>query len=253
MTLFEQFIARGSFFALLTGVGLVFGGLSSSAWASEAKAVAIESEIVFTPEGFDDNDNAQVVLDGWLPTSCHQLADPEVKIDAENLMIQVAAQATKEGTFCLPRATRFTQVVDLGILPYGDYDIVTNNGQLTEPLLVAEADKAGPDDYQYPKIDKAYADFAPEYRQVTASRWAVVIEGEYLNSCQEIAEIVVTDSGDTVEVQPILRSTEAITCLPVVTPFVTRAPLPDYATQGRYLLHVRGFDGTAANSVFTVQ
>jgi hypothetical protein len=223
---------------------------ASAQGADESRIVGLKAEILFAPKGFDDNDQVEVVLDGWLASSCDKLGETKFKLDRETLTIAVEATATREPGVCMPVLSPFTAVVAIGHLPMGDYKVVANGGELAEDLPITEATSAGPDDYTYANVTNAFVDFAPDAK--SDSRYSVVVEGQFTDSCQKIEELRVIDSGKTFEVLPII-GTDGEECLPVMRPFAARGQMPEFTEDGRYLLHVRKHNGQALNKVFSVK
>ena len=144
--------------AVLSGVTLA-AGVSFAA----DNIVKVDADYLFVPEGFDDNDNVQVVLDGWLNSSCDVAMKPEVKMNLEDGIIEVNARAQKGNHICMPVLIRYTAIADLGVLPMGEYNILSNNGAMMENLIVEEATSAGPDEYMYARVDEAMVDYDQTY------------------------------------------------------------------------------------------
>jgi len=209
------------------------------------------SDYLFVPNGFDDNDKSQVVLDGWVDSSCDQVRKPKVSIH-DNGVIEVHVKVTKSSAevMCMPVLTRFTAVADLGILPHGSYEIVTNNGWLVQELIVTEATSSGPDDYRYAQVDDVAVEYDPDGMSTTNSKWSVLLTGQYRNSCEKIEFVEIKDSGSTFEVLPVLQR-QGEQCLPVMERFEYRTFLPDLRQEGRFLVHVRSAGGEAVNHVFS--
>lgn len=218
--------------------------------ASDDATYVLSSDYLFVPKGFDDNDGVQVVLDGWVNSSCDQVLPPKVSIHPDHGVIEIEVRAVRAEVGCMPVLTRFTAVAELGILGEGRYDVVTNNGWLVQPLIVEEASSGGPDDDQYAQVNEVLIDYAPDRVTESDSKWSVVIFGQYNNSCEKIDFIKVSDSGATIEVLPVLK-VEGEVCLPVQEQFELRAFLPDIQLEGRFLLHVRSAGGKAVNRVFS--
>ncbi len=203
---------------------------------------------MFVPNGFDDNDGVEIVLDGWLQSSCDTVLEPKVTVDFARGTIKIEPKAIHGVFECLPMKTRYTVTTHIGALPYGDYDVITNNGWLVKHLFVEEASNAGPDDYIYANVLEAFVDYAPDDK--TDNRWAVVMIGKFTNSCQKWASIEIKKHEKTFTVLPKLR-TEGELCAPVIEPFTTRVPLEDPVDAERYLAHIRVQKGKAINVVFT--
>jgi len=217
----------------------------------EEKVVTVEAEYLFVPQGFDDNDNAQVVLDGWLDNSCHKPHDVKVTKNDELNTIEVSAQAKlMTGAVCTQALERFTIVADLGMLPPGLYEVYTNPAVPTKALHIEEAASAGPDEQQYAHIEEVEVQFFPARKD--ESRWELVVKGVLGLTCQHLSEIQVEDGGDTIVVLPLIEE-RFEECQPSPRPFVQSVILPDYDDDGRYLAHVRGAKGQSINKVFSTQ
>jgi hypothetical protein len=230
-------------------VALFFGSTTALLAADDTYLASTDN--LFVPKGFDDNDKTQVVLDGWLDSSCDQVQPAKYTIHEDGVIdIEVKVLKAQPEKVCMPVLTRFTVVADLGVLPQGTYEIVTNNGWLVEKLTVGEAASAGPDDYRYAHVDNVIVDYAPDAASTTNSKWSVLLRGQYRNSCEKIGFVEVKDSGTTFEVLPVLQQ-QGENCLPVMQRFEYRAFLPDVQQEGRYLVHIRSANGEAVNHVFS--
>src|SRR5690606_4750662 len=53
----------------------------------------VPARAVFAPEGFDDNDEAVFMVDGYLPSGCYRLMRPEVEVDHAAKRIAVKPMA----------------------------------------------------------------------------------------------------------------------------------------------------------------
>src|SRR5687768_6583889 len=107
----------------------------------------VKARILFVPNGFDDNDETVVVVDGYLPDTCYRLRSTDVQVDVEkkSIMVQPRAYVHKEGV-CNDVTVPFSTVVSVGVIPSGTYTVSSRDGKLNERLVVKEAIKPGPDD-----------------------------------------------------------------------------------------------------------
>lgn len=210
---------------------------------------------LFIPQGFDDNDHVVVVVDTELPSTCYELTDADYQVDIANRAISVAARARRLHRLCLPVTMPTSVAVDVGILPKGDFTVVTNNGWLTEKLPVRESTSAGPDDERYADVQAVWLDFAPNHvgrhHLGSDSRYSAVIEARRYWTCEVLDRIEVIDSGRTYELLPIMKMEDGVGCDEVNETFQMRAPLPELSS-GRFLLHVRSQNGRSVNQVVTV-
>jgi hypothetical protein len=208
--------------------------------------VIVPAEGIFIPNGFDDNDQALVVLDGYLPNSCHKLVGSEVKKDPTTGAITVLQYARRFDGICLQVRVPYFREVDLGVMPMGETPVSTL-GAPNETLKVVESTNAGPDDYLYAAVDSARIEGDP-----ASGRYFAVLQGRFTNTCMKLKQVVIHDSGRTVEVLPIIEMVDQDGCQEAEIPYSWMEKLPDGMTAGRHLLHVRSLNGKSVNAMFTV-
>ena len=223
---------------------LMVAGLTELAFASGA-LVPVASQDVFVPKGFDDNDQVMVVLDGYLPNSCYQLDSVTQAIDEATKTITVQQMARVYPGQCLMALVPFTSVVKVGILAKGDYKIITNRGNLETSLNVVMSTSAGPDDFLYAPVERAWMERAQD------GSLSAVIEGRFTNTCMAFDEVKVIYSGKSIEVLPVMKMENRADCVEQQVPYRKIQPL-SFLLPGRYLLHVRSLNGQAVNTVFPV-
>jgi hypothetical protein len=232
--------------AILT-LSLIMSG-SQTALANDevvppgTELVVVSGEEVYVPDGFDDNDDVVVVIDGYLPDSCHKIINAEVDT-GERGAIQINQFARKFEGICLPMRVPFFKEVNLGILPYGSYEINSPHTP-TESLAVAEAANVGPDDFIYAPVDSVAVTFEE-------NRYFAVLQGRYSNTCMGLDEVRLVDSGKTKALLPIIE-VEGDECEETEVAFREKVPLPRDMPARRYLLHVRSLNGKSLNVMFSV-
>ncbi|MBI1859811.1 MAG: hypothetical protein HYR96_02705 [Deltaproteobacteria bacterium] len=236
---------------LVSVIGLLSAVVCS---AANPRLIPVESRSLFAPVGFDDNDEVQIVLDGYLPDTCYRLASPQVEVNMMARQIVVQQMAYLFSTVCFDMTVPYTTVVSLGRIHDGEYAVVTRDGRLIRSLRVKDGGaQIGPDEFLYAPIDSARV----EYRKGSSgglTRMAV-LEGRVTSSCMRLKDIKVFDhlATGTVEMLPImaidsLRAREE--CHTAERPFKVEAPIPPITVEGRYLLHVRSLNGASLNVVF---
>ena len=221
---------------------------SGTTFAANGTPVPISSARTFAPSGFDDNDQTQVVLEGSLDNDCYRLAKPRVTIDQTAKLIQIQPTADYFQWMCLEVLVPWTQVVDLGTLAAGPYNIkVGDNGQ-SETITINHSSTISPDDHVYAPIDSTSVTVDDASRTITAT-----LRGRFTTRCAEFEEIRVLDSGKTIQVLPIMKAGTSRTCRDrrEVT-FEQDVNIP-WRDAGRYLVHVRSLNGQAVNQVFEVK
>jgi hypothetical protein len=230
----------------LSLVGMMMGcGLYANVAMAEFAAVPVSAQDLFVPQGFDDNDQVTVVLDGYFPNSCYRVDRVEKNIDNESKIITIEQFARVYPGPCLMLLVPFTSEVNLGTVPSGDYKVVTNRGNLNHDLNVAVSTNEGPDDFLYAPVDQARVEKTRE------GLLYAVLGGRFTSTCMELRDVKVIYSGSTIEVLPLMEVPERDNCERQEVPFQRLQPL-SALQPGRYLLHVRSLNGHATNVVFQV-
>ena len=237
--------------SVLRGLSIVVAltGLTVPAFANppgDGDVVTVGTKYLFSPIGFDDNDEATVVLDGYLPSGCYRLVQPEVVVDQETKRVTITPKARFFDHPCIEALVPYWQEIHLGILPIGDYKVVVPSSSIQEAMKIVEAPSAGPDDYLYAAIDAAAVD-----KQDDSDGYSIKMQGRFTNTCMVLTEIRVIDTGRTINVLPIMTMEDRDDCKPTEIPFRRMVDLPATVVEGRHLLHVRSLNGQAVNHVFT--
>lgn len=220
-----------------------------------ANPVEVASPVakVFVPEGFDDNDNAEIVLHGEYPNTCYQVGRTAAKVDEKTREIMVWAISLKyPGENCQDVKVPFTQVVELGILKQGDYKIVLNpDANIGGTLTVARRHVEAPEDHLYAPVTNASLGQTDD-----AARQTLTLSGEYpymFIGCMVIDEVRTTlTSGNVLVVQPIAKIAEDETpeCQNQTKDKAFKVTKElDTMLQGQGLIHVRVLNGDAINQI----
>lgn len=209
--------------------------------------VAIPVDASYVPNGFDDNDDVVVVLDGHLPNNCYKVSHTEVLKDPVTNQVNVIQYARKYPGLCMQALVPFFSEAFLGVLPVGEFKIASPGAAL-EKLKVDEATSAGPDEFLYAPVDSIKINY-----DEVSDVYSGILDGRFTNSCMKIKEVVVADSGKTVEVLPKMELVQSPDgCVDTEVPFSWVVTLPKSMVKGRHLLHVRSLNGKAVNHMFSV-
>ena len=100
---------------------------SPSQAMSPATQVAWPIQKMFVPTGFDDNDKVQVTVTGEFPNTCYRVGPYHSKVDDKARVITIIQSAYAFPTICLDILIPFTQVIDVGFVPAGDYTVVDSS------------------------------------------------------------------------------------------------------------------------------
>lgn len=249
------------FLHVLTFTALISGIPHGNLWAMgvESEKELKIGQAFIAPEGFDDNDNVQVVLDGMLPNLCYELGRTKVNVDRHQHLIRIQQFAVKKNIKgCEEEAAwpvPFQQEVFLGQLPAGQYsiDYSQKDKEAKREFKVIRAQAPGSvDETLYAPITNV---FIPEMTYAT-DEGEVALTGVLPSPCLALypEKIQVRKFNDVIVVLPELTRLAGANdpqCTYVLSPLNVVAPLGSL-TPGRYLLHVRSMTGRAVNRVFTV-
>jgi hypothetical protein len=221
---------------------------SSAARGDEGppKIVPHVPERVFLPLGFDDNDNAQVVLYGTYPDSCWKVAGSQARVDQAQRKIYVQDRALHySGWACAEVISHYTKSVDLGPLPPGSYEILVE-GDSVGPvkwlpmgtLKIGKTHNPNPDDFLYAPVQETVFSRADN---------VLILRGDWAQSCLDMASVKVRFFPGLIEVLPVAQMTGG-TCEMGWFPFEEKVDLTS-AEPGLTLIHVRSLNGQAVNRV----
>jgi hypothetical protein len=220
---------------------------TASAQADGPELVTAPVDKVFSPFGFDDNDNVEIVVHGTFPNTCYKTGPVEGRVDAEAGVITVHAQAYRYNGVCAEVQVPFTQSVKLGTVAVGTYRIVVDErpDATTTDLVIARARTPDADDYLYAPVAQVSLDKNQD------GTYAVRLEGEYpymFIGCMVMREVrAYMSPGNTLVVMPIAELVDdGPQCASQAEThrFTVTQPVGALAA-GEYLVHVRALDGNA--------
>lgn len=200
---------------------------------------------VYVPDGFDDNDNVQIVGEGMFSNSCYRYASTEVSVDHNNKKIRLTPTAYKYSGMCLMVIMPFDRALDLGILKKGTYSIVQGQEERQiGHITIHAAIKPEADDYMYAPITQAFfkSDGITNH---------VFLTGNFPLSCMKLKEVKTHVQSDVFVLQPIVEIDKSVPCAEGEYPFETSVNA-GALKQGRYLIHVRSMNGKSINSLVDV-
>ncbi len=212
---------------------------------------------IYAPNGFDSNDNTQIILAGVLSGYCMKVGATQHQVDLQNFRIYVRQQISVTGNCSdLAMYLPYSTVIDLGPLPEGTYQVAAQDpsGQYspmtqlrirpaTVPLSRPSA--SGPDARLYAPVRSI------EFWGGSATQAPVLtLKGVLTNSCLSLDEAKVIYSAPNIaEVLPLVRLKKQ-DCKAVATEFVLPVSLPAFP-EGETLIHVRSMNGQSLNRVIT--
>lgn len=217
----------------------------------ESKPSLVNAPIsrIYTPTGFDDNDNAQVIVEGEFENTCFKVGPVRLKVNREDQVVQFQLMAIQYKGTCLQVKTPFIKTIDLGILPEGKYKVVSV-GKSSEPAVlgIRHTESRMADDFLYAPVDAALIRNTEQ-----GERRILTISGTLPNTCMKFGTdqntiIAKQTTKDIIEVLPVVDMYEGA-CLDVMVPFTKAVVLPDDIPTGKYLIHIRTLNGQSYNRV----
>lgn len=225
----------------------------------DLERIDIPVESALAPvEGYDDNDNVEVVLTGYLPDACHTLAESFVEHGADGKSIQVHQYALrKDEGVCAHGASMpphmalmvpFTVTVPIGRLPSAEYRIeYLGQGGTSRHRRLNVAIAAVPtiDNYSYAGVTSVTAPDLVSSRQDVK----VKVSGLLNSTCTALDDSIrIVKENDVYVVLPVLKIRRGVICAQTLVPFQKEVTLGRLAP-GKYLVHVRSMNGRAMNRV----
>lgn len=236
--LFSSVVASVAVVALVAGV--------STAQAldfDDVVEVSAPIKGVFIPQGFDNNDNAQVVVEVALPNSCYKMGMVKTLINPDTKSVNVSVTSFyRHSSACLQIYTTYPEVVSLGLLDVGNYAVnVNSTTDYQLPVALATNDSA--DDFVYANV----------LGLVRQSTFDFQIQGRLPRECAQLREIrVLREEGGVMVVLPIVEFPEGCDLSTdesvLGKEFLATFTLPT-DLKGDYLIHVRSFNGGSLNQV----
>ncbi len=232
---------------LLTAMIILLGAVGVSAQDLEPKEFKHNIRSAYVPAGFDSNDKTQFVIAGDMPSTCYRVGPLSVKVNKDTKVIQVKQRLYKYNTICLYMLVPFHKIVDVGILPSGEYSVVSEDEVDIGKLPIKKATTEAADDYLYAPVTEARVKF-----NESGEPYAIV-EGSFSNSCMRIKELKVFPDGDRVlTVLPVSENVDSTDCTAGDYAFRKTVDLPKMP-KGRYLLNVRSLNGEGLFKFFDTQ
>ncbi len=200
---------------------------------------------VFSPAGFDSNDNVEIIVEGLLPNLCHRNPMKKVSITGNKIDIKITALDYHESNpYCPEMVVPFLEKVDVGVLDKGDYDILVNGKtiyQKSGSIRVEESTSTAIDDAVYANVD---------YIVTKEGSRQVLLKGYNPSDCFVLDEIKVSDNkNDVYSIQPKMKQISDF-CPMKMVPFKYELEVPKGLNKEKVLLHVRVMDGQSVNSLF---
>lgn len=226
---------------LISAIALVTGSVFAGTMPT-TKMVPVDH--IYSPIGFDSNDNTEVVLTGFLPNLCYKAQKADVNVDGTKVNVNMKALKYETTGYCVEMIVPFVESVGLGILDKGKYDITVNGNTSLEKkgaIQVAEATSDAIDDFVYANV---------EYVERVEGTRKVLLKGHNPSDCFQKEEVkLVSNGADTFSVLPKMKQVSSF-CPRKMVSFEWEVEVPNTVNADDVLLHVRCMDGKSVNAIF---
>lgn len=215
-------------------------------------------------EGYDDNDNVQVVLHGLLPNVCYTLGKYEVipahsgddggKMRIKQYAIRNTESICAEGAMLPPHlnmAVPFVTEISLGQLPAGNYHfeyLRADSGTGLRALNISSAPVPTVDSLPYAAVTNLISQDVIG----AGEELSVTLTGVLNSTCTELdPEVSYRKLEDVYIILPTIRVKPGVLCAQILIPFEVPLKLgrPEV---GHYLVHARSMNGKSVNRVIEV-
>lgn len=137
---------------------LISTGLTFSAYAIMPDVVEAPIDHVFVPHGFDNNDHVEIIVTGKFPNPCYTRNKYEVQVKEDSIKIDITSLSMDDPAYtkCEPLKIPFTEVVNIGSLQGGNYQIIVNEGgqhEKKENIVIGTTSSESVDENIYAMID----------------------------------------------------------------------------------------------------
>lgn len=228
-------------------VSLFFFIFALNLQAKSPVETIVPIEDVFTPIGFDSNDNSEVVISGWLPNLCYKSPKAKLKFIKNKINIEVKALKSKS-SICIQTTPEmivpFIETVDLGVLDPGQYQITVNGSSpytKNSSILINESSSHAIDDFIYANV---------HYIEQKIDSQLISLKGFNPSDCFVLDEVKFVSNGiNTYSVLPLMKKVRDF-CPMKLVPFSYDIKVPDELNGPSILLHVRSMDGNSVNTLF---
>lgn len=227
--------------------------------ASEPKTTLLPTSKIFTIErGFDTNDATEVAIQGYLPNTCYSLGKGTAQIDEENKKIFVGVEGyIRHNQICLQVMTPYLEVIHLGPLVEGDYEVFSmTNLDISGKLHIEASPSENVDEHLYAPVDTVYINSVPSFHG-THHEQILTLKGTYpfmVKGCMRIHEVkTYMNSNDVLVVLPIAKiydDEKAVECRANDVDRYNRFHVNHITTtpiREKGLVHVRTLAGKALN------
>lgn len=220
--------------------------IQSQSLAETPVVVTVQPEDIFLLNGFDNNDQVEVIISGYLPTLCHQSPNLKSRVEGNQILITLTAlHYDRSNPFCTQIPIPFLEVINVGVLSAGDYQVVVNRDtpyEASDILHVEVAPTQEQNNFVYAQV---------EYVEKIQGERTIVLAGTNPSDCLALDRVqFVSNDKNAMAVLPVLKKISD-DCGYRPTQFKYMIDVPKVLSKEKILIHVRRMDGKAVNTLFS--
>lgn len=222
---------------------------------SSSKIILPVEQLYTIEQGFDTNDGIEIALWGYLPDTCHKLGKGVYSVDSVNKKILVHVEGVlQEKELCLEILTPFLEVIQVGALDAGEYQVqVSSDAEIKGRLAIREATSDRQDDFIYAPVDTAEL---TKTTSLTGSSQQLTLKGRYpymLTGCMRITDVKsFSYPNDVLVVQPIVSILDESDCKAQDVDNYNRFTMTKDVSSGitsQGMVHIRTLSGRPLNKL----
>ncbi len=220
--------------------------MSAQILASTPASIKLAVDHIYSPKGFHDHEETEVILSGHLPNLCHKSPKTEVSVKGREIHIEVSAlHYEPTNPFCASVLVPFVETVQVGVLDKGRYEIIVN----PKSRLMKKSEIFIEEQSSDAMAETVYANIYHIEKNNTGE--SVVLKGYNPSDCFVLDSIDYQHNGkDTYSIYPKMKQISNF-CPRKMIPFSYEYKVPKELDFPRVLLHVKAMDGRSINTLYT--
>jgi hypothetical protein len=189
-------------------INLVLAGaflISFQIFAQSVSVVDAPIDHLFIPDGFDNNDNVELIVTGKYPNPCFTRNKVDVDVQGDIIKIHVTSLSKElpHSQFCEDLKISFHENITVGNLPAGDYKILINQGseyEINDKIKINLSTSTNVDDHFYAQVEYIQLGFTG------GLSGEALLMGKAVSPCLEIDHVeYLSNNKDTFSILPIMK------------------------------------------------
>ena len=219
---------------------------------------------ILVPNGFDDNDNVQIIAKGVYRDGCWRVYHTDFSVNHDTKEIKINTKSLHmDNQPCEQMIRPFIQVINIGVLDEGQYSVTGTSTETDGPVVLStklnikKSTTVEADDFRYARLNSAYLDL----NHITGKQ-SLNIHGEFdhlYEGCLVLKDTkIFEDPEGVLVVLPITETLHGSVCGTgyKYTFSYTKdleVPFKGVRNTGTGVLHVRIASGNSINTIITAE